>query len=96
MVVPDSPVRETNIRANSRYVAKAYPGRITLFWATERLAESSDPRLSWKELAGAGLEVREVPGDHLSMMREPHVQVLAQQLKACLDAARKIGTHSSA
>jgi thioesterase domain-containing protein len=26
-----------------------------------------------------------VPGDHITMMTEPHVQVLAERLKACLN-----------
>ena len=93
MVIPD--VRKINERLGRSYEPKGYPGRITLFWARERPVESPDPRWGWKELAGGGLEVREVPGDHLSMMREPHIQVLAQELEACLDAAQKVGTASS-
>jgi amino acid adenylation domain-containing protein len=39
----------------------------------------------WRELAQGGLYVHLVPGDHSSMVEEPHVQVLAHALKQCID-----------
>ena len=88
LIIPGSPVRETNIQAARTYVPKPYPGRITLFWSTEpRPAVSPDTRLRWADLATGGLEIHEVPGDHLSMMTEPHVQVLGRRLRVCLDQA---------
>jgi hypothetical protein len=38
-------------------------------------------------MALGGVEIHEVPGDHLSMFQEPHVQVLAEKLRACIDKA---------
>jgi thioesterase domain-containing protein len=38
-------------------------------------------------LAGGKLEVVEIPGGHVSMLSEPQVAVLAEQLKARLEAA---------
>ncbi len=35
------------------------------------------------------LAVQEVPGDHDSMVLEPNVRVLAQRMRACLDAAER-------
>jgi aspartate racemase len=32
-----------------------------------------------------------VPGNHLGMLQEPHVQVLAAQLGACLEEAQRGG-----
>ncbi len=55
-------------------------------WAIES-PERSSPRPGWRALA-AGLEVHTVPGDHITMLAEPHVQVLAERLNACLDAAQ--------
>jgi thioesterase domain-containing protein/acyl carrier protein len=48
---------------------------------------SSVPAIhAWQKYA-AKLSVGRVPGDHLSLLREPNVQVLAEQLStACLDA----------
>jgi thioesterase domain-containing protein len=43
------------------------------------------PLLGWGELAVGGLEIHEIPSTHLGMLQEPHVQVLAEKLKACID-----------
>jgi amino acid adenylation domain-containing protein len=74
--------------AASRYTPRLYPGRITLFQAKDQVvsaAVTTDPRLGWRELAEEGLQVHAIPGDHLGMMQEPHVQVLAEQLKPYLN-----------
>jgi thioesterase domain-containing protein/NAD(P)-dependent dehydrogenase (short-subunit alcohol dehydrogenase family) len=44
--------------------------------------------LGWNEWIKGPLEVREVPGDHYTMVRKPHVQALAEQLRVQLDTAR--------
>lgn len=70
-----------------RYKPDPYPGKITLFWASGRPEEPSDPRLGWGELAELGMDIHKIPGDHESILREPQLQVLAERLKACLDNA---------
>jgi len=83
-------VREANLQALSGYVPKVYSGRITLFITGESsLRTYQDGRLSWNELAGEGLELHVVPGDHLSMIEEtPHVTVLVEKLRKCLSRAQ--------
>jgi thioesterase domain-containing protein len=39
-----------------------------------------DPTLGWGRICNSGLEVVEVPGDHSSIFREPHVQTLGRIL----------------
>jgi aspartate racemase len=63
---------------------QVYPDRVTLFRAIENIG-FIDPDLGWRELAPGGLEIHDVPGDTFSMLQEPHVQVLAKKLKACID-----------
>jgi thioesterase domain-containing protein len=62
-------------------------------------AETQPPRLSnlaagftlgWDELAEGGVQVRVVPGDHLSMITEPFVRHLAKALSDELDAAQAV------
>ena len=65
---------------------KIYPGKITLFWAADAAADSEDNRLGWEKLAAGGLEVHEVPGTHISIREEPHVAVVAERLRRCLEA----------
>ena len=82
--------RELNMQASRAYVAQVYPGRVTLFRALEHSTDDSvgtylDPELGWGELAAGGVEVHEVPGDHLGMLKEPYVRGLGEKLRACID-----------
>ncbi len=43
-----------------------------------------DPLKGWGQLATEGVEAHVVPGDHFSMIREPHVTILAEQLRNCI------------
>jgi aspartate racemase len=84
----DFTVEQENQEAASNYVPQAYPGRVTLFQAMDEIVGVGyyrDPLLGWEELAVGGLEIQEVPSTHLGMLQEPHVQVLAEKLKACID-----------
>jgi thioesterase domain-containing protein len=58
----------------------------------------SDAALGWRRLAGGGMEIHAVPGDHLRIIEEPHCRVLAERLKAGLrDAAEngRVGARSA-
>lgn len=85
-------VFKANVRAMWRYTPQIYEGRILLFKAGESLVAAQtgqagfdDPTLGWGQLSTHPVEVRLVPGDHYSMLAEPHVQVLAGQLRVYLD-----------
>jgi thioesterase domain-containing protein len=81
-------VKEANYLAAKSYCAKPYSGHLTVFLATDKyLLHSLDTKSTWKHLASGGISVYDVPGGHLSMLDEPDVQVVAQQLKACLTNA---------
>ncbi|MCP4660258.1 MAG: non-ribosomal peptide synthetase, partial [bacterium] len=72
-----------NVRAMERYSASACSGRLVLFKAGERFSPKAEaPDLGWGELAAGGLEIHEVEGDHYSILREPHVEVLGDCLAA--------------
>ena len=45
---------------------------------------SLEVHLGWGGLFGKGLEVVVVPGDHLSMMRQPNVNILASEISKTL------------
>jgi amino acid adenylation domain-containing protein len=82
---------KADFRATRNYVPHRYPGRITLFTATEHIGEtSSDPTFGWRLWAAGGLEVHAVPGNHANMVYEPHVEVLALKLKTCLGQVQPI------
>lgn len=46
-----------------------------------------DPTKGWGKLASGGVDLQIVPGDHFSMIREPHVEVLSEKLRNCIDEA---------
>ncbi len=66
------------------YAVRPYPGRITLFRPSELPVpiQTREDR-GWGKLA-ASVEVHFVPGHHHSMVKDPHVQVLAQKLRLCM------------
>ncbi|MEK8019856.1 MAG: alpha/beta fold hydrolase, partial [Candidatus Parabeggiatoa sp.] len=53
----------------------------------ERLRESlkQEATWGWHQYASGSVDVHVVPGDHHTMMSQPHVQVLAEKLRACFD-----------
>ncbi|ATB51485.1 MupA/Atu3671 family FMN-dependent luciferase-like monooxygenase [Corallococcus macrosporus] len=90
-------VRTFQADQQSTYVPPApYPGPLTFFRAevlhpdnlpVEELRWTLDaPALGWERFTTEPVTVHVVPGDHLSMMTEPHVQALARVLAGCLDA----------
>jgi amino acid adenylation domain-containing protein len=69
-----------NAQAAYRYVPQHYAHRIALFKATEQSdAIGCDPTLGWSALSN-DIQLHQVPGNHLSLLKQPHVQMLAQQL----------------
>jgi amino acid adenylation domain-containing protein len=78
-------VSEALFEALSGYTARSYRGRVTLFRTrAQPLFRALGKDKGWGELAALGVDVRIVPGNHLNMYDEPHVQVLAREIKACL------------
>ena len=92
------------MRAMARYrPQRGHPlPRITLIHAGDRHPDDvflpdaattvRDPAWGWRELSGAPVRLHTVPGNHLSMLAAPHVEVLAGQLRACLARADHGGT----
>jgi thioesterase domain-containing protein len=75
-----------NLRATYEYRPSVYPGRIIFMRPAERLGEalfteSSGEQTDWHGLAAGGVELETVPGDHFTMVREPHVGALAARLE---------------
>ena len=77
-------------QAAFRYVPQPYPGRVTLFRASDRALRGveEDPQAGWGEWGGGGVEIHTIPGTHMSMMAEPHVRLLALEVQECLERAQ--------
>ncbi len=81
-------IEAANARAEREYVPKPYPGRVTLFWCSDwAFRVFHDTRLGWSELAGGGLEVHVVPGNHKTMWEMPNVGTVAEKLRRCIQTS---------
>jgi amino acid adenylation domain-containing protein len=66
---------------------KAYSGKITVFRVRrQQIYRIRDRKMGWGDRALGGAEVVEIPGSHTTFLREPHVKVLAQELRSRIPA----------
>ncbi|MGF1937503.1 MAG: non-ribosomal peptide synthetase [Nostoc sp. ChiQUE02] len=78
-----------NSQAVLNYVPQAYPKRINLFRTKAQSGiAKEDSSMGWDQLTVGGTEIHHIPGNHLTMLRKPHIQILAAQLKACIEKAQ--------
>ena len=80
---------QINRRAWRAYQPLPYPGRLVVFRATEQPewpgCRFDDPTMGWGSLAPDRVEVRDVPGDHLTHIFQPdNARALARSLRAVL------------
>jgi microcystin synthetase protein McyA len=88
-------VRKANLKAILRYMPQeVYPHRITLLRGTEDIPQSAseqnaeslqDMSYDWSNFSAEPVEVIWVPGNRVTMMAQPNVQVVAERLQDCLD-----------
>ncbi len=78
-------IEEINFAAVKDYVPQVYPGNATLFLASDDLTAAFDVEEGWQALVAGGLEKIPVSGNHLDIVKEPHVRTLAEKLRGCLD-----------
>ncbi len=76
-------VLHANIAAVYAYRPRPYPGVIHFFQAVERSGRSPDPVPGWRRLS-RGVKLVRIAADHSTIIREPHVHVLAKHIAACL------------
>jgi len=76
----------SNMHAVLNYRPESYEGKLTLFQASEGIVKQRfEPAREWPRLCD-DVEVHMVPGNHLTLIQEPHVEALARALAQCLDA----------
>jgi aspartate racemase len=79
-------VRQACAAAAAGYDVQPYDGQVTLFRVKEKSAGSlDDPYAIWWRVAAGGVDLREINGDHLSLLKEPQVRLLAEELNDALD-----------
>ncbi|AKQ66394.1 hypothetical protein A176_003306 [Myxococcus hansupus] len=73
-------VYASNLRALWRYSPGPYGGRVSLLRASETQVPTGADG-GWAALAGGGVDVAEVTGDHHSILKAPSVDVLVAMVK---------------
>ncbi|GAA6623076.1 thioesterase domain-containing protein [Scytonema sp. NUACC26] len=84
-----------NKQAWETYTFQPYPGRITLLRTDDRSRDAqeafvgfqTDPLLGWGNLITSAIDLHHIPGSHFTLLKEPHVRVVAEKLKDCLEKA---------
>jgi len=72
------------------YNPPPYPGDVVLFKVSQRPAYITwDPMSAWKDYIQGNLQVREAPGNHMNILKEPHVRELVRQLQEYLERAEE-------
>ena len=70
------------------YAPKTYDEKFFLFKAKDHFWEPRIPEdLGWRPWALNGVEIVDIPGDHVSLMIEPSVSVLGGHLSRCFETA---------
>ncbi len=81
-------VRVHNV-AFQQYVPRPYEDAVVLLPASkQRPGIRPDPELGWRGLLNGELSIQVVPGRQQNMLREPHVTILAEKIRACLGEAQ--------
>lgn len=91
-----SVVYRTNVRAIQAYRPQPFSGKIVLYVARDEAANGQSEMADWERLSGGQIRIYTVPGDHYSILKEPHVQVLAACLRKHMDMGRSPEQRASA
>lgn len=79
-------IKEKHLTAFRNYSMSAFDNKVYLFKAQICVHYVDDHRyLGWKRFARRGVELFEVPGDHLSMLLPPNAALLAEILEKTMD-----------
>jgi len=81
-------IEEINFAAVKDYEPQIYSGDVTLFLATDLTADY-DSQDGWRELVKGRIHTYEVPGNHLNIIKEPGVRVLAEKMRAAIAQAAR-------
>ncbi len=75
-----------NWEAISRYQVRPYTNKVTLFQASaSSRSEKIEISHGWCQFISQIHAIHTLPGNHYTILHEPHVEVLAQQILYCLD-----------
>jgi len=78
-------VFQMNRQALYAYIPRQYPNGLHLLRSREQMKENAeDTTVGWGALARGGVNVHILPGNHYTLVKKPHVSVLAEYLRTYL------------
>ncbi len=89
-------VFKINVRAMQSYRPETSSTPVTLLKAEQSTAETPDETMGWGALTSSEIEIHTVPGSHFTIVREPYVRTLAEELADCINRAtlRSFASHT--
>ena len=86
-------VYRSNGQAFFNYKPRPYQGKVTLFRPLKKslsaFQNTQSKTQGWEKVASDGVDLHWVPGTHETMLQKPHVTVLAERLKQCMNQVHK-------
>jgi len=90
-LTPLQRVMKAHTNAIISYLPFPCNAKITLFETLDlQLVSPYDSSRGWNRLSTHEVEVHQTPGNHLSMLEEPHIKVLGEKLRFCLRKANGV------
>ncbi|MEM7533678.1 MAG: thioesterase domain-containing protein, partial [Chloroflexota bacterium] len=80
MLTRVSRVYRANNQATRTYVPTDYDGDISVFRASQQF-HAYDETMSWGANHARPVDVAHIPGNHMTIFREPHIQYLVEELQ---------------
>ncbi|AFZ26137.1 acyl-CoA synthetase (AMP-forming)/AMP-acid ligase II [Cylindrospermum stagnale PCC 7417] len=83
-------VKDSNKQAQMKYALQIYPNPVIILRVEDQMridlvGNKTAPDLGWGNFVTGKLEIFYFSGSHTSIVQEPHVQEVAEQLQACLE-----------
>jgi amino acid adenylation domain-containing protein len=67
------------------YHPQIYAGKANIFWSEYQDAYIDEyPDLGWGDFITGGVNIQRIPGNHNTLIEEPHIQVLIEKLRECI------------
>ena len=70
--------------ASLAYRARPFRGQVVLFRSETAREHYLDSSFGWSDVTAKRIDIRDLPGTHVSMLQEPNVKVVAEQIRECL------------
>jgi thioesterase domain-containing protein len=93
-LLPQLTVLRASAIAIEHYHPSDFRGAVQLLQAEEQgdAKDATRPEIYWRRAHRSTLSIHQVPGDHGTMMAEPHVSVVARVLQSALQVSEAAGT----